>query len=369
MFIKVFDFISVMISIIGAGPAGSYLASLLARKEEVNLFEEHQNIGKPVQCTGITTSTLGEIFPLKKEFLVNKVDRAKIISPNGLSLYIDLGKDNLVIDRERFDSFLANKARDNGTNLFRGYRFLSCQFKERIKLLFDKGRKRETDILVGADGPLSAVAKHTGLFGRREFVTGLQARVNLDVDSGLVEFFLDKDYFGWVVPESDTLARVGVAAKRKSNLYLKRLLKTKKGKIKDYQAGVIPLYNPQIKTQKNDNIFLLGDAATQVKATTHGGIVQGLIAAEELSNSILDGRFDYEKRWRKRIGSDLWLGLIIRKIMDRFEGKDYDYLIKLFNQEKLKKILEEYDRDFPSKFLFKLILREPRLLGFSFRVF
>ena len=43
-----------MISIIGAGPAGSYLASLL-RKEEVEVFEEHDKIGLPVQCTGITT--------------------------------------------------------------------------------------------------------------------------------------------------------------------------------------------------------------------------------------------------------------------------------------------------------------------------
>lgn len=357
-----------MISIIGAGPAGSYLASLLAKKEEVYIFEEHQKIGRPVQCTGITTSALGEIISLKKEFIVNKVSRAKIMAPNGLSLDVDLGKDNLVIDREGFDSFLADKAEDNGANLFKGYKFLSCKQGKKIKLLFDKGRRKETDILVGADGPLSLVAKGAGLFGKREFVSGLQARVGLSVDPGLVEFFLDKDYFGWVVPESDRIARVGVAAKGKANIYLKKLLKLKKGKIKEYQAGVIPVYNPKIKTQKG-NVFLLGDAATQVKATTYGGIIQGLMAAEELSSSILSGGFDYEKRWRKRIGRDLLFSLMIRKSMNKFSAEDYNSLINLFNQERLKKILEEYDRDFPSKFLFKLILKEPRLLKFGFRVF
>jgi len=48
------------ISIIGAGPAGNYLAYLLAKNSfDVCVFEEHKTVGLPVQCTGITTSYLG----------------------------------------------------------------------------------------------------------------------------------------------------------------------------------------------------------------------------------------------------------------------------------------------------------------------
>lgn len=37
-----------MTSIIGAGPIGSYLAYLLAKNnQEVRIFEEHKEIGKP----------------------------------------------------------------------------------------------------------------------------------------------------------------------------------------------------------------------------------------------------------------------------------------------------------------------------------
>ncbi len=39
-----------MISVIGAGPAGSYTAYLLAKAgEKVRIFEEHKEIGKPVR--------------------------------------------------------------------------------------------------------------------------------------------------------------------------------------------------------------------------------------------------------------------------------------------------------------------------------
>ncbi|MEM4264021.1 MAG: NAD(P)-binding protein, partial [Candidatus Woesearchaeota archaeon] len=43
-----------MISIIGAGPVGSFAAYLLAKAGfEVSIFEEHEKIGLPVQCTGL----------------------------------------------------------------------------------------------------------------------------------------------------------------------------------------------------------------------------------------------------------------------------------------------------------------------------
>ena len=51
--------------------------------------------------------------------------------------------------------------------------------------------------------------------------------------------------------------------------------------------------------------------------------------------------------------------------MDKFKEKDWDLLIKLFQKEKTKSIIENFDRDFPSKFLLKLALNEPRLLYFS----
>ena len=79
-----------------------------------------------------------------------------------------------------------------------------------------------------------------------------------------------------------------------------------------------------------------------------------------MSLAILKNK-DYN-RLSKKLHKDLYLSLLIRKILNRFTIKDYNLLIGYL--QKNKTILEEFDRDYPSKFLFKLILKEPRLLRF-----
>ena len=72
-----------MISIIGAGPAGSHLAYLLAKKgQEVNIYEDHKSIGNPVQCTGLVTDSIHQILKLPKKVIVNKITGFKVFSKN-----------------------------------------------------------------------------------------------------------------------------------------------------------------------------------------------------------------------------------------------------------------------------------------------
>ena len=223
----------------------------------------------------------------------------------------------------------------------------------------------KTDYLIGADGPLSQVAKSNNLFKKREFLTGIQAIAKLKNDN-CIEFYPSIGTFAWVVPENKETCRIGVASYKNPKEDFNKLLKLKNIKNKDImekQGGLIPIYNPKLKTKK-DRVYLIGDAASQVKATTGGGIIQGLKAAQALTNSIINKR-DYQKEWKKEIGQDLLIHLKIRNIMNKFKDKDWDLLIKLFKKEKTKRIIENFDRDYPTKFLFKLILNEPKLLYFS----
>jgi len=87
-----------------------------------------------------------------------------------------------------------------------------------------------------------------------------------------------------------------------------------------------------------------------------------------LADSIMNKK-DYGKEWKRAIGRDLLIHLKIGEIMNKFSAKDWNYLIELFNKGKTKKILENYDRDFPSRFLVKLVLKEPRILYFLRYVF
>ena len=349
-----------MISVIGAGPVGSYAAYLLAKQgRDVRVYEEHRDIGKPVQCAGIFPSTITKFVDMNNDFVLNKVDRFKIHSPNN-SVEVELRDENYVVDREVFDNYLAEKAIDLGVKYFLGWKFKEVYGKE---LIFDNGKER-TDILIGADGPTSLVAHKAGLYYGRRFAVGMQTVVNLENEEDLVENFVGRGYFGWIIPEDDKTCRVGVFSQGKCKDYFNYFLKKLNVRCGDVISGLVPIYNPSVRIS-SDNMYLVGDAATHVKATTYGGVIHGFFGAQELCNAILEKK-DYNELCKKRFGKDLRTALLIRNKLNKMGDQDYDYLIKLVNQTRIKNVLSKYERDYAFKILFKILVREPRFLKFLF---
>lgn len=358
-----------MIAIIGAGPAGNYTAYLLAKKnKEVSVFEEHKDIGLPIHCTGITTALLRDIIPVKKDFIINEVKKARIFAPNNRFIEISLKESNIILDRHKFDNYLADIAKQNGVRFFLNHKFLGN--KDCTASVRDKESKISKEIsfshLIGADGPLSPVAKCNNLFRKRKFWQGIQARVKIK-NENIVEFYPYFGTYAWLVPENEETARVGLVSEKYAPLLFKNFLfkfkNIKKSNIIEYQGGIIPKYDPKIKAQKN-NIYIVGDAACHVKATTGGGIIQGLLASEALSDSIINSK-NYDYCWRKSIGKELYLHLLVRKIMDRFKQKDWDKLINALNSVEVKKVIEDNERDNISKILLKIMIKKPSLLCLS----
>ena len=309
-FIKIIGKKRRMISIIGAGPSGNYLAYLLARDgKEVHVFEEHSVIGRPIQCTGLVTNFIRELIDIKDEFVVNTISKVKVIAPDGNSVEFKLRNPDIVFDRAKFDLHLADMAINAGAKYHLNKKFVGF---EDNKIKFKDGSECETDYLVGADGPLSSVAKHFGMYNGRKFMTGLQARTKGNFEKDKVIVYLGEGYFGWSVPESSEFSRIGlIASKENPKKYFDELLKKEKAEIVEYQSGLIPLYQPGIRSQKG-NIFLLGDAATMCKGSTHGGIIQGMVAATALRDYFLNGG-NYDKLWKKKLRRDLFMHLKIRE--------------------------------------------------------
>ncbi len=351
-----------MVAIIGAGPVGNYLAYLLGKQGyTVNVYEEHDTIGWPVQCTGITTFFLNDIMKVDEEFLVNTITRTKVFAPNNDAVEIQLKK-NFIVDRVKFDSYIGKMAASEGVKYFTKHAFTGFQKKKHYHLQFANGTTRDDAILVGADGPRSQVAHSAGIYGERSFMVGMQARAYCACEEDLVEFYLGEGYFGWLVPENKKIARIGVACYSDAKKYYDVLMQRRKAKFIEYQSGIIPVYNPSLQTQ-HDDLYLVGDAATQVKATTLGGIIPGMMAAEELAKA-LKNTGNYETLWKKRIGKELFVHLMLRKFLDKFRDEDYNSLIELCKQEKVNRLIGEHDREFPSTLIMKVLLKEPRFLRF-----
>ncbi|MBI3034862.1 NAD(P)/FAD-dependent oxidoreductase [Candidatus Woesearchaeota archaeon] len=355
-----------MIAIVGAGPAGSYLAYLLARQgKDVTILEEHDRIGSPVQCTGIVTHSIEKFFKLKNEVIAKRLDKVVVV---GKSSKISVNVDEIVMWRDKFDMFVAEMAQDAGAKILLNHRFIGFDGKQSIKVKDRKNSKLKeikADIIVGADGPYSAVANAAGMGSNSKNYIGMQAKIRLKMDTTAFETYFGIDFpnfFGWVVPESEDTVRLGIGCFENTKEYFYKFLKMRTGKkdILCWESGLIPLYNPK-KTIQKGNVYLIGDAATHVKATTGGGIIPSLKAAHTLCDCIASNK-NYNREFKRQSGKELLLHLRLRNILNKFSDNDYGKLLSLMSQEKVKKILKKYDRDTPIPLLANLLLKEPRFL-------
>ncbi len=359
------------ISIIGAGPIGCYCGSLLAKAgHNVDIYEEHAEIGLPIQCTGLLTKDFDQ-FNLpeeaKKSFLLNTFSEIEVNSPTGQRTIIP--QTEYLVDRHKFDQYFAEMARKAGARIHLQHSFVRKEGKELIvkDIKHQKELRISPEIVIAADGPLSKVAHAYGFYHpQRQNYYGIQAIVEGKFASRRYQTFFGRevcpDLFGWVVPESETRARVGVASRKDAKKYFDAFVQKQGFKVKEMQAGVIPLYHPEQKLH-SENCCLLGDASGFVKATTLGGIIPGLKQAELLAGCITN-RKDYEreiKPLRKRMN----LHLRLRNIFDKFEDKDWDRLIYLMGQPKLQRLLEQHTRENPLPLVLKALWREPRLIWFG----
>jgi digeranylgeranylglycerophospholipid reductase len=354
-----------MITVVGAGPAGAFYASK-EKNDEVVLFEEHKSVGTPVSCTGILTDSVFRVIDrIPKDIVISKIKTFKMIAPNNSELYIDLKKTNLVLDRAGFDKYLVNKAIDSGATLKLNERFLGYRKKGKSYIVKTSKNTYEASMLVGADGPRSPVAKAAGIYGNRKFVYGYQARCRFpNLEPGVTVIHMNLGEFSWIVPEDEKIARVGVIGADNRKLLSDYRILLGRAKVIGDQSGLIPLYNPgQALRKPGEEIYLLGDAATQVKATTYGGIIYGLLAGTYLA----DYRQGYERAFAKKLGKDLWISLKMREYMNRMSDEDANELVKIFSKKHNNEVIAGHDRDFPSKFIVQLLMKEAKLwkIGFS----
>jgi flavin-dependent dehydrogenase len=110
-------------------------------------------------------------------------------------------------------------------------------------------------------------------------------------------------------------------------------------------------------------VFLVGDAAGQVKVSTVGGIVTGLRGALGVTEAILNGGESRELRSLRR---ELDLHLLIRRTIHQFKQADYSRLVDLMNTS-TRRSLSQYTRDEAARVLWHITLSQPRLLLLGLR--
>jgi flavin-dependent dehydrogenase len=360
-------------AIVGGSAAGLFTASLLARAgRAVRIFERSERLD-PVHRTLIVTHRMRELLgPLAERAVVNEIRRFELFT-DGRSATVPLDRPDLIIERARLIRELARDAEEHGAHIEFGRRFASLQPDRRgIELGFERADKssRETvsvSAVVGADGAQSAVAQAAG-WPRQPTVPLVQAVVKLP--SGLPPdtvrvWFIPNDtpYFYWLIPESadrGVLGLIGVdgqETRRSLDLFLEKRNFTPLA----FQGARIPVYNGWVPVERamgQGSVYLVGDAAGQVKVSTVGGVVTGFRGALGVSEAILNNGRSRELRALRR---ELDLHLLIRRSIHRFGQSDYSRLVDWMN-DSMRQSLSRVTRDEAARVLWHICRTQPRLL-------
>src|SRR5438552_12665889 len=294
----------------------------------------------------------------------------------------------VIINRMRFDQHLAKRAVAAGVSLHTKTRVSKFEHYPNggVGLQVQDGPRYKGQIVIDASGAGSRLPEQAGLRAPdwTQLLPGLQYELTETKEQGdMVELFFGNHrspgFFAWSIPTGDHSARVGLAC-RKGNVkkLLDELVKDywPKSNVEATKSGSVLVSGPIDKCW-SENFLVVGDAASQVKQTTGGGIIiggySGILAGRTAASAVKAPQEErwrflmaYDREWREKFGSDLRRMGIAHKL---FAGLSDETLNRLFEgvREYLPEIQEVADMDFQGKIISRM-LRKKKFIGLLPRV-
>jgi digeranylgeranylglycerophospholipid reductase len=363
----------ISLAVVGAGPAGSTAAEVAAiAGTNVVLIERKQEIGTPVQCGGFLPDyhELKELLPrsvfpitiddIPGRCIFHRTTLQRIYAPSGQSKEFPVKA--RILDRRAFDRHLAYRAAKAGAKILPATRAELANNK--LKLYGRFSGSLRPRVIIGADGPLSGVARFMGA-GSQEIGVCLEYEMmDVDIDCLAAEMYFGTRWapggYAWIIPLGDDTANVGVGVrstyigKTKLPAILDRFIhehpvaseKLQTGEVLAVMRGLVPAGGSRKKIQIN-NLLLAGDAAGHVIATSGGGIPLAMVAgriAGEIAAGYLKGSClleDYGPRINEEFGSELERSVQIRRMVDIVMRNDrlMDSLFAVLAPDQIKSVM------------------------------
>jgi len=366
------------VAVVGGSAAGLFTASLLAQwGASVRVFERVEAL-EPTERTLIVTRRMRAILGGAAEgSILNEIRRFELFT-DGRAATVALQSPDLVVERRRLIQNLADQAQKAGASIELGRRFHALHangngLSVEVERCADGGHEDvHAESVVGGDGAASRVARAAG-WAPLETVSLVQAIVplpaNMATDTVRVWFVpQDTPYFYWLIPESSGRGALGMIGESGPQMRrrLEEFLEKRQLDPVEFQGARIPVYRRWVPVRRqfgNGSVYLVGDAAAQVKVSTVGGIVTGFRGALGVAEAILSGGASRELRLLRR---ELDFHLLLRRSLHHFQQPDYSRLVDLLN-DSAKQSLGEYSRDEAWKVLWRVCLRQPRLVLLGLR--
>lgn len=368
------------VTIIGAGPIGSTLAYELAKENiKVCLIDKKKVIGLPLQCAGIINKRVLDVNQFPDELILNNVKGAFLHSKNH-SLNVSKEEDQaLIIDRVALDQFLYKRAIENGAHSYLSSKVVAIDDVEGKVTFQNESTEKsiKSKIIVGADGPLSIVSSAFG--NDFDYYCASQYLVKIEEDNNqmsFVDLYAYGDLFPgfiWQIPVSENIFRIGLFSnndyKRQNeilNEFLMNDFQYENYEIIEKYKGKIPIYNKENKLFKT-RALIIGDAASQIKPTTGGGLLIGFEAVGMAKKTILkvldsedfnslnlekethddkkilqDCLKSYQDDFEERFIKEFSYQFKVQKTLCTLSDDDLDYFFEKLKEKEADKLISEY---------------------------
>jgi geranylgeranyl reductase family protein len=342
--------------IVGAGPAGSFAAELLAKGgAKVALFDGRPE-GEPKACGGGVTAKALKAWPQLLNAVGRTITELDLYSPSSKRLHLQLDEPFAIYSRIAFDGYLRDRARDAGAKVVSEK--ISARKTTRIQsgwlLKTESGAEWSGTFLAGADGANSGIAKMlAGPLPPSDMEVAFGYRAPLPANNtapAVVAFLPGWVGYAWAFPRPDHIS-FGIATTQDAfehqpldDLLWRFMIgyyqqcegeKVKFWQVENnntrihehlratserYAARIPGLAATTWDNRKvcGDNWALLGDAAGFADPVTGEGIYYALRSGELFAETFLSGApLSYEQRWREDFGAELRRAAQMRR---RFYG-------------------------------------------------
>ena len=348
--------------IVGAGPAGSYIACELASSgHAVAVFEEKSASRLNVCCTGIISTECFRSLDLGTDVILTKVNAAKFFSPSGRCLRLQTENvQAYVVNRPLLDKALASKAQSQGAQYFFSSPVIDIipgRDSIQAETLCSGAREMfSARAVILANGFRPKLPRKLGLGRIKNFLVGAQAEIEAKNVDELEVYFgqeIAPGAFAWLVPISTNKAYVGLLATSQAKLHLQKFLNNLfgQGRIanREVEIGQKAIPVGTLARSYGDRILVIGDAAGQVKPTTGGGIYFGhlgaQLAAEVLdealsSDNLTAGQLSrYQKQWKAKMGKELSRGYWARWAYAKLSDRQIEGIFNMFDSNGMAEAL------------------------------